>query len=331
MGTIQGGVVGSGYVTQYCYSFSTNSTSTEVTANLQAYATYLLYGSGSTNGASNCTYYSTGGRNSQPYTIYWADWAMYNSNMTAIYGCGNANNFSVSGLGCNTTYVLCFMSQTLVGEFIARDNTQNYTIYPWVGQDRCNPTANLCTTPLPIKLTSFQVEYEEATNSVTIYWATASQVDNKLFTVEKSVDGVNWQVVTTVAGAGTTDDPMYYNATDESPYGGVSYYRLKQTDFDGTNLYSDIATVRIPSKYAVSIFPNPTSGDMTMHYVTQSPDPLNIQISDLTGNVISSYQITAVQAGANDYTVNTSSLAQGVYIMRITNSEKTFYEKFVKQ
>jgi hypothetical protein len=96
-------------------------------------------------------------------------------------------------------------------------------------------------TALPIELLYFNATPNQKVVDLT--WATASELNNDFFTVELSIDGLTWETVLTVAGAGTTNQRTDYNNVDTRPLAGLSYYRLKQTDFDGQFTYSDIKSV----------------------------------------------------------------------------------------
>jgi hypothetical protein len=86
---------------------------------------------------------------------------------------------------------------------------------------------------LPIELVSFEAK-PTIYNTVDLTWVTASELNNDFFTIERSIDGLNWEIVDTLSGAGTTNQENNYKLTDKRPHFGLSYYRLKQTDFDGT-------------------------------------------------------------------------------------------------
>jgi hypothetical protein len=88
-----------------------------------------------------------------------------------------------------------------------------------------------CT--LPIELVSFEVKLT-IYNTVDLSWVTASELNNDFFTIERSIDGLNWEIVDTLSGARTTNQENNYKLTDKRPHFGLLYYRLKQTDFDGT-------------------------------------------------------------------------------------------------
>ncbi|PKR80526.1 hypothetical protein CW751_09125 [Brumimicrobium salinarum] len=92
--------------------------------------------------------------------------------------------------------------------------------------------------PLPIELISFSADESAFKNQVDLNWSTASEKNNDFFTLEKSTNGKDWELLKTLNGAGNSTHTLKYRWTDQSPYSGISYYRLKQTDFDGKFSYS---------------------------------------------------------------------------------------------
>ena len=86
---------------------------------------------------------------------------------------------------------------------------------------------------LPIDLVSFTGKC--VNNTSVIEFVVASQINNDYYTIERSVDGYEWTEVGIIAGEGNTSTQMTYRWIDDSPMNGVNYYRLSQTDFDGTS------------------------------------------------------------------------------------------------
>ena len=117
-------------------------------------------------------------------------------------------------------------------------------------------TANSTRTPLPIELLSFDVT--NAKDKIMLNWATASETNNDFFQVERSLDGLHWNVLDTVKGAGDSKELISYEYADLLPYHGRNYYRLKQVDFDGKFEYSSVKSVVFD--YSSTLFPNPTTG-----------------------------------------------------------------------
>jgi len=99
-----------------------------------------------------------------------------------------------------------------------------------------------CTSILPIELTSFNAKRDG--DYVNLTWITVSERNNDFFTVEQSVNGFDFEVVGYLNGAGNSSTPQAYKLIDSSPVlDVVSYYRLKQTDYDGIFTYSNIVSV----------------------------------------------------------------------------------------
>ncbi len=119
--------------------------------------------------------------------------------------------------------------------------------------------------PLPIELLSFNATSQN--NSVLIEWVTASEINNDFFTIERSDDGVNWDKIEVVSGAGNSLTQNNYTYTDENPLFGSAYYRLKQTDYDANFSFSDIDQVTNETTDSnseslnVELFPNPVTRD----------------------------------------------------------------------
>ena len=114
---------------------------------------------------------------------------------------------------------------------------------------------------LPIELFDFTAQAKEA--GVELHWQTITETNNDFFTLERSADGVNYSEIGWVAGQGTSREPHSYVFMDAEPLTGASYYRLRQTDFDGqTALYGPVQVRHRPSgqEEGVRIWPNPLTG-----------------------------------------------------------------------
>ncbi|MFY0594779.1 MAG: hypothetical protein JXQ92_19245, partial [Roseivirga sp.] len=111
---------------------------------------------------------------------------------------------------------------------------------------------------LPITLISFEAEVNDQ-SQVQLDWVTASETNNAFYTIENSTDGVNFNEVANIDGAGNSDAVLFYTYTHTKPANGLSFYRLKQTDFSGEFEYSEIRSVRVESLFQASYraYPNP--------------------------------------------------------------------------
>ncbi len=190
-------------------------------------------------------------------------------------------------------------------------------------------STNAVSNPLPIELLSFQAQLNSQ-GMVDLTWSTASEINNKEFTIEKTVNGIDYDTVTKIAGAGNSTKILYYKAVDETPYTGTSYYRLKQTNFDGQSTYSEIQTININPKYSFSIYPNPVHSTLFLNYYSQITTVEELEIIDMAGHIAGIYT-TGLQKGNNTFQLNIDWLANGIYFLKCSNANEFTYLKFIKQ
>lgn len=174
-------------------------------------------------------------------------------------------------------------------------------------------SADLSQTSLPVDLLAFDAKVED--HNVEITWKTASELNNDYFTVEKSRDGHSFTAIAEVIGAGTYNAPLAYAYTDAEPGAGVWYYRLKQTDFDGTTEVFEMKRVEMAEQVVkmVQVYPNPTTD-----FVTLSGAGPAIAVFDADGTSLSS-QVSAVAKGTH-VELDLRGLENGVYYLR-TNGQ----------
>lgn len=170
------------------------------------------------------------------------------------------------------------------------------------------------SAPLPITLTVFTATYNTSLGDVELDWSTASEANNSYFTVERTQNGVDFETVgIRIPGNGTTSQVHSYTAFDEKPYNGISYYRLKQTDFNGNFSYSPLRSVNVDSKFNdLSVFPNPSSSSAYFNFTSEVDAEASLRIFDAMGNLVFSQPIT-VSTGGNSITVDVSQFAKGFY------------------
>lgn len=180
------------------------------------------------------------------------------------------------------------------------------------------------SNPLPIELLRFAASCSNS--EVTVTWTTASETNNDFFTVQRSADGTNFEDVTIVDGAGNSNSIINYSAKDYSPYGGTSYYRLKQTDFDGSSKYSEVVAVSCADAVTDFTLVNAydqgngnmavvfNAGDNELYVVTLF-DARGRQITETTGKAYS---------GKNQISIPVGDLARGIYMVNLRNEFKSF-------
>lgn len=176
------------------------------------------------------------------------------------------------------------------------------------------------TSTLPIELLFFTASVEE--HHVSLNWETASEKNNDYFTVERSEDGLSFYEITKVAGAGNADQILAYEVKDKQPYNGIAYYRLKQTDFDGTISYSPVTVVNYrKSGILLNLFPNPSSNGLINIKTSEqfSAENIKLKVYDITGLEQTGYYVSK-----QDYHVlDMSKLNKGTYFVQISTPQET--------
>ncbi len=174
--------------------------------------------------------------------------------------------------------------------------------------------------PLPITLLNFDAKCE--TDNVSIMWSTESEINNDYFTVERSENGSDFEPIAEINGAGNSNQLISYAWSDDAPKKNATYYRLKQTDFNGEYSYSKTISKECVFSGNVSIYPNPAQDILTIESEGVIVDKIYVQ--DVTGNIVK----TVI---ANTNTIDISELANGIYFIKLMDSENNITKKFVKQ
>lgn len=179
--------------------------------------------------------------------------------------------------------------------------------------------------PLPVELIAFDAICEDG--NVSMHWSTASEHNNAYFTIERSLDAVTWENITSSAGAGNSTQLLQYNWMDAEPIRAPRYYQLKQTDFDGAFTYSEMVYVKDCSiaDNSLTILPNPAS-----EYVQLSLSNGKIthfQVMDSRGQLVAEQSF---KEQTSFYDLAISSFQPGVYLVHVSTETGSFVEKFVK-
>lgn len=180
---------------------------------------------------------------------------------------------------------------------------------------------------LPIELASFNAR--AAVNNVVLDWETVSERDNDYFNVEKSTDGIHWDPIIEVDGAGTSLAPIKYTSKDLNPTVGTTYYRLKQTDFDGRFNYFFVRAVTYEKARQIEVFPNPFVGEITLTKLKGQLFPLTVSISDPLGKTVIHQEL---EEEIDEITLGLDAeLASGLYTIIITSNDEQFIHRVLKK
>jgi hypothetical protein len=188
---------------------------------------------------------------------------------------------------------------------------------------------NKLQTPLPVELLSFNIYPVEKDNQVGVTWTTASESENDYFTVERSADGRIFQEVERVAAANTSNDRHSYTITDESPFAGLLYYRLKQTDLDGNYKYLGVRSIELEREDEVVVSPNPLKDSKLNILVNSSGDqPLEVHVMNLSGEELYWGRYTADAIQNDHVTINLpSGIGAGMYVVQVFLNDRVYSSK----
>ncbi|WP_162550347.1 T9SS type A sorting domain-containing protein [Hymenobacter nivis] len=164
--------------------------------------------------------------------------------------------------------------------------------------------------PLPVELVSFTAQLRN--KQVNLNWVTASEKNSRSFDVQRSSNGQTFATVLTKSAQGNSSARTTYDAVDRQPLPGLSYYRLKQIDNDGTVAYSPVVSVQSDGAVDISIYPNPTSGKVTITLpAALAASAPRVRISDLMGRVVQEVSLPA--SGEIDL----GALPAGTYLLNV--------------
>lgn len=210
-------------------------------------------------------------------------------------------------------------SQSNMAPFGTQANTLPPTLSGWW-------TLAALLNPLPVELIDFSAECDD--NDMKISWITGSEINNDYFTVERSPEGVEFEPIASVKGAGSSSTSVNYSITDIAPIKGVNYYRLKQTDFDGTSKYSDVISHESCSDTRhVNIFTYVESNqDIKLVMEANANEKATITLTDLSGRIVYR-QAVIVAEGFNQFTVPGYTFSQGMYLVSLQGDLNTYSEK----
>ncbi len=173
--------------------------------------------------------------------------------------------------------------------------------------------------PLPVELSSFTLKPFE-NNAVLLEWETFTEINNDYFTLEKSINGTEWNVFKIIDGGGDSFSIQDYSCIDTDPYLGTSYYRLRQTDFNSDYSYSEIISYTKENDEDYLIYPNP-SRDHLLNIKNRDTDFQSIFVYSLLNQLVFESENVI-----ND-TIDLSNLSSGIYTVLIKKKNGNCLER----
>jgi hypothetical protein len=232
------------------------------------------------------------------------------------------NSVAFGSYSPNLTWTTTTIYPTQINAYVGGLNTAIMTA-------ASQTTNNLTNHILPIELISFEAQCKG--NEVSLNWVTASETNNDYFTIQKSRDAENFENITNVDGAGNSNCNQYYSLNDVPYENGITYYRLKQTDFDGEYTYLKTISTDCPSITNNSEYYNlvmTSESGITIQYQTINGASAIIKVYDISGREMETLlDVKHIDDGLHTSTFNFSK--SGVYIVEAEINNKIHVNKIV--
>lgn len=178
----------------------------------------------------------------------------------------------------------------------------------------------LPTEVMPIELTSFYAVPDH--NAIVIRWESATESNNKEYTVERSGDGVIFtilEVIPSKADRGNSVKPLNYEFTDKEPVAGTAFYRLKQTDYNGKFEYFQIISVDFEKSKHITftVYPNPNQGQFTVDFSgIENNHEIEVVMHDQNGRLVYQRNVLSESLATNTFSIAPDSkIAPGLYMV----------------
>jgi len=184
--------------------------------------------------------------------------------------------------------------------------------------------------PLSVELLDFTAQCED--NRAIVKWSTATEQNSDYFTIERSSDGEFWETVEEVDAAGNSSFIMNYSVYDENAKSGINYYRVTETDINGTeSVFGPVSTSCGTNAFEIVNVLNDYSsnGELDIIVNTSEDKLTDIRIIDMAGKLVYERPNEMIQEGVSTITLNKGDLAMGVYFIAIQSSDEILTRKVV--
>lgn len=175
---------------------------------------------------------------------------------------------------------------------------------------------------LPIELLYLTGKVEN--HDALLAWATATEIQNKGFEIEKSSDAITFETIGFVAGKGTSTTDQYYSFADSS-FEGEAYYRLRQVDENGHYEYTEIIFLSDKAgSFGIKIYPNPATDFVYLQPASAIYSPVSFRIVSTAGKEFLSGSFSSLL-----HRIDTRNLPQGIYMLECQEENNISYSKII--
>lgn len=176
-------------------------------------------------------------------------------------------------------------------------------------------------TPLPIELASFSATRNNKV--IDLKWNTLTEKNNDYFTVERSFDGIKYEELSKIKGAGNSYSELQYETIDENPFSGITYYRLKQTDYNNDFNYFDPIIVDA-EKSDISVYNfvyDQNLNDLSFEFKSTENTEVQFEIIDLAGRILLTKN-EYIYTEFSKFKLHLNDLSNGIYFLKTNYGKK---------
>lgn len=215
------------------------------------------------------------------------------------------------------------------GYVYGKQNGQYGGLYNWaistVTTCSRTPVRAISNCVTPVTWTSFYLVPQDD-NSCKLVWSTADETNNEYFAIERSVDGINFETIATISGAGNRDIASNYFYVDNTPLSGTSYYRITQHDFDGKFSSTAMRPYSSLGLIEVTTYPNPFQNNTTLLVSGADAATYSYTLYSVNGQLVEQGSGTMNQTK----TIGEAA-AKGMYMLTVVTGTDIVTTKIVKQ
>jgi len=187
------------------------------------------------------------------------------------------------------------------------------------------------TLTVPVELSGFSASVNE--NDVTLFWQTATELNNSGFDVERNRKNEGWEKVGFVSGNGTTTEIHSYTFSDKDVPAGTYSYRINQIDYDGTSEYFELEQVikiNPPGNFTLlQNYPNPFNPSTTIQFVIPEKSNVVITIFNSIGEDVLTLINEEKAAGSYEVNFNASGFTSGIYYYKLQTDDFVQTKKMI--
>ncbi|MFI5151378.1 MAG: BNR-repeat neuraminidase N-terminal domain-containing protein [Bacteroidia bacterium] len=190
-------------------------------------------------------------------------------------------------------------------------------------------SVNQVTASLPVHFETVGAHCTD--RAAEVQWTTMTETNNNLFTIERASDNLLFKAIGTVPGAGNSSTARQYSWQDENPLSETAYYRIRQTDFNGTSTVSKIIPLPGCATFKAGVYPNPFNGHTTLFVESETDAMASFRIYTVLGQTVEAQtQLRSISKGRTEIDLNLADLAAGIYYLQFTLNGNTVTHKLIK-